>query len=193
MQLATIKLDGWAVYAATFFDALKSGTASLGSTSATFPNGVMPICSERTDHVTFTWSSGVHVKSGAYSLDVRSLTAYMDRLAIACDLSGIVAKPSPTPSQDMLELRSAGAIAKAIVQAVKSKRVQLSPKAAILFVREVVPKVTAVDDHFELDWTSGVYVEIPDIPDPLVKCIRVYRDRWDVLLPLRMSVGVEFT
>lgn len=193
MQIATVKLDGWAVYAATFFDALKAGSATIGSVSATFTNGVMPICSERADHVTFAWSSGVHVKAGAYSLDVRSVTAYADRIAVACDLSGVVSKPSQVPSQDMLELRSAGVIAKAILSAVKTKRVQLSPQAALLFVREVIPKVTPAGEYFELDWTSGVYVEIPNIPDPLVKCIRVYRDRWEVLLPLRMSVGVEFT
>lgn len=193
MQIATVKLEGKAVYAATFFDALKSGTASIGNASASFPNGVMPICSERADHVTFAWSSGVQVKSGAYSLDVRSVTAYSDRIAVACDLSGVVAPQSSKPSQDILELRSAGAIANVILQAVKTKRVQLSPQAAILFVREVIPKVTPAGEYFELDWTSGVYVEIPNIPDPLVKCIRVYRDRWEVLLPLRMSVGVEFT
>ncbi len=193
MQIAMVKLDGMAVYAAAFYDALKSGSASIGDASATFLNGVMPICSERADHVTFAWSSGVQVNAGAYSVDLRSVTAYADRVAVACDLSGVVSKSSTKPAQDMLELRSAGAIANAILQAVKSKRVQLSPTAAILFVREVIPKVAPAGEYFELDWTSGVYVEIPNIPDPLVKCIRVYRDRWEVLLPLRMSVGVEFT
>lgn len=193
MQLATIKMHEWAVYAATFFDALKAGSATIGSTTATFPNGVMPICSERADHVTFAWSSGVQVTVGAYGVDLRSVTAYTDRIAVALDLSGVVSKQPSKPSQDMLELRSAGAIANAILQAVKSKRVQLSPQAALLFVREVIPKVTAAGDHFELAWTSGVYIEIPNIPDPLVKCIRVYRDRWEVVLPLRMSVGVDFT
>lgn len=192
MQIATVKLDGMAVYAAAFYDALKSGTASIGDASAKFTNGVMPICSERADHVSFAWSSGVQVKAGAYSVDLRSVTAYADRIAVACDLSGVVSKSSK-PCQDMLELRSAGAVAKTILQAVKSKRVQLSPSAAILFVREFIPKVTSACDCFELAWTSGVYIEIPNIPDPLVKCIRVYRDRWEVVLPLRMSVGVDFT
>jgi hypothetical protein len=193
MQIATVKLERMAVYAAAFCDALKTGSANIGNTSVAFPNGVMPICSERADHVTFAWASGVRVQSGSYSLDLRSVTAYADRLAIALDLSGVVSKASSKPSHDTLELRSAAAIANTILQAVKSKRVQLSPQAAMLFVREVIPKVTPAGEYFELDWTSGVYVEIPNIPDPLVKGIRVYRDRWEVLLPLRMSVGVEFT
>lgn len=192
MQIATVSLPGFAVYAATLFDALKTGSASIGSVTAKFANGIMPICSETKDHVTFAWSSGIGVDAGAYSLDVKSVTAYSDRLSVACDLSGVVAPKSTMPAQDVLDLRSAASIASLIFNAVKSKRVQLSPQASLLFVREVVPTVKAAGDCFELRWASGAYIEIAGIPDPFVSCIRVYRDHWEVLLPLRTYVEVSF-
>lgn len=192
MKLATVSMPGFAVYAATLFDSLKTGSASIGSVTAKFANGIMPICSETKDHVTFAWTSGVKVDAGAYGLDVKSVTAYADRLSVACDLSGVVAPKATMPAQDVLELRSAASIAALIFNAVKSKRVQLSPKATLSFVREVVPTVKVAGDCFELRWTSGVYIELAGVPDPYVSCIRVYRDHWEVLLPLRTYVEVSF-
>lgn len=191
MKLATIDMPVYGRYAAMFFDALKIGKASIGSAEATFAGGVLPMCVEGADSVTFSWASRIAVAASGYKFDVKSVEANRDRLTVNCDLSGLLS--AVKPSSDKLELQCAAGVATAIVNAVKTKRVKVADKATLVFIREVMPKISPVGDHFEMRWTSGVRIEIAGAPDPTVNCIRVYRDRWEVVLPLGCSAELKFT
>ena len=190
MRLATIDMPGYAKYAAMFFDALKTRKATIGSADVVFQNGVLPMCVEQADSVTFSWASRIRVSSGTYAGDVKSVDAYRDRLVVNGDLSSLFGVEKQTI--DTVTLGCCASVGKSIVSAVKSKRVAIGDKATLVFMREVIPQAVAVEDHFELRWASGIRIEIAGAPDPTVRCIRVYRDRWEVALLMGLYAEVSF-